>query len=53
MIRGYTGLDGGKDEDLAIGGNFEDGAAAVSDIEIADLVEGESGGDTHALGVGG
>ena len=53
VIGGDAGFDGGKDKDLAVGRDFEDGAAAVADVEIAELVEGQPGGDAHAFGVGG
>ena len=36
VIGGDAGLEGGKDEDLAVGRDFEDGAAAVADVEIAE-----------------
>ena len=41
------------DEDLALRIDFEDGAAAVADEEVALGVEGRAGGHAHALGVEG
>ena len=35
------------------GRDLEDGAGAVADEEVAVAVEGDAGGDAHALGVGG
>ena len=40
MIGSDAGLEGGVDEDLALGIDFEDGAAAVADKEVALGVEG-------------
>ena len=48
-----AGLEGGVDEDLALGIDFEDGAAAVADKEVALGVEGRAGSHAHALGVNG
>src|SRR5512135_1048955 len=39
------------DEDLALGVDFEDGAAAVTDEEIAFRVKDATCGDAHAFGV--
>jgi len=41
----------GRTRDLAA--DFEDGAGAVADVEIALVVEGDAGGDAEAFGVGG
>src|ERR1700754_3095102 len=47
------------DEDFAAGvisvcaGNFEDGAGAVTDEEVAVAIESDTCRDAHALGVGG
>jgi hypothetical protein len=35
------------------GADFEDGAGAVADEEVALAIEGDAGGDAHPLGVGG
>ena len=51
VIGGGAGLEGGVDEDLALGIDFEDGAAAVADKEVALGVEGRAGGHAHALRV--
>ena len=59
VVGGDGGLEGGVDEDFAAaaggggGGDLEDGAGTVSDEEVAVAVEGDAGGDAHALGVGG
>ena len=53
VIGGDAGLEGGVDEDLALRIDFEDGAAAVADEEVAFGVEGGSGGHAHAFSVGG
>src|SRR6266568_2410464 len=49
MIGGYAGFEGGKDKNLAVGCDFEDCAAAVADVEIAECVKGETSGHAHAL----
>ncbi len=51
VIGGDAGLEGGEDEDLAVAGDLEDGAAAVADVEVLLAIEGDSGGDAHAFGV--
>jgi hypothetical protein len=53
VIGGDAGLERGVDEDLALGIDLEDGAAAVADEEIAVGVKGRAGGDAHAFGVDG
>jgi hypothetical protein len=58
MIGGDAGFERGVDEDFAAGTvgcatDFEDGAGAVADEEVAVAVEGDAGGDAHAFGVGG
>ena len=53
MIGGDRGLDGGEDVNLALAADFENGAAAVADIEEALLIEGDAGGDAHAFDVHG
>src|SRR4051812_48577673 len=52
MVRGDAGLERSVDKYLAVARNLEDGAAAVADIEVFVVVEGEAGGDAHALRVG-
>src|ERR1035441_5726945 len=42
-------LQGGEDEDLAIGTDLEDGSGAVADVEVLLAVEGQAGGDAHAF----
>src|SRR5579883_307955 len=53
--REVVGRDGGfqrgEDEDLAVGADLENGAAAVADVKVAFAVEGEAGGYTHAFDV--
>ena len=51
MVESDRGLKSRVDEDLALGIDLEDGAAAVAHKEVAFGVEGGSGGDPHALGV--
>ena len=51
MIGGDAGLQRGKDKDLPVPRNLEDGAAAVAHVKIALGIEGDPGGDSHALGV--
>src|ERR1035438_3598404 len=46
-----AGLQGGVDEDLALGIDFEDGAAAVADEEVALGVESCACCHAHALDV--
>ena len=52
VVRGNTRFERGEDENLAVAGNLEDGSAAVADIKILVAIEGDSGGDPHAFGVG-
>ena len=52
MIGGNAGLERGEDEHLLVAGNLENSAAAVADIEILFAVKSNSGGDSHAFGVG-
>src|ERR1019366_2797995 len=42
-------LQGGEDEDLAVGTDLEDGSGAVADVEVLLAVEGHAGGDPHAF----
>ena len=53
MVGGDAGLERGVDEDLPLGIDLEDGAAAVADEEIALGVEGRAGGDAHAFDIDG
>jgi len=58
VVGGDGGLEGGVDEDLrgfggVAGGDFEDGAGAVADVEVAFGVEDAAGGGSEAFGVGG
>src|SRR5690606_16749649 len=49
------GLQSGEDEDLLVARDLEDGAgaarAAVPDVKILFRIEGQAGGDAHALDV--
>src|SRR6202453_1355096 len=49
MIRGEGRLDGGEDENFAVGSDFENRAAAIADVEAAAFVERQAGGDAHAF----
>src|ERR1700677_3694199 len=49
VVRGEGRLDGGKDENFAVGSDFENRAAAIADVEAAAFVERQAGGDAHAL----
>src|ERR1017187_5564744 len=42
-------LQGGEDEDLAVGTDLEDGSGTVADVEVLLAVEGHAGGDAHAF----
>ena len=53
MIGRNAGLERGEDENLAVAGDLEDGPAAVAHIEVLSAVEGDAGGDPHALGIRG
>ena len=53
VIGGDAELERGKDEDLLVAGDLEDGAVAVADVETLLAIEGDAGGDAHAFGVGG
>src|ERR1700733_6685447 len=65
MVGGDAGFEGGVDEGLLVptaagagvvgvgAGDFEDGAGAVTDEEIAIAIEGDACGNAHALGIGG
>ena len=49
MVGGDRRLQRGENEDLAVGADLEDRAAAVADVEVLLGVEREPGGDAHAL----
>ena len=49
MIGGNTRLQCGEDEDFFAGIDLENAAAAVTDIEIAVVIECDPGGDAHPL----
>ena len=49
MIRRDRRFKRGEDENLAVGIDLENRAAAVADEKIADGVEGDSGCDAHAF----
>src|SRR5579859_816548 len=49
VIGGEGGLERGEDEDFALRADFENGAAAVADEQIASCIEGDAGGDPHAF----
>src|SRR5947209_1809387 len=53
MISGDTRLQGGEHEDLAVRSNAPNGAAAVADIQIALVIESDSGGYAHPFSIGG
>jgi len=53
VVGGDGGFECGEDEDLAVGVDLKDGARAVADVEVAVAIEGDAGGDAHALGIGG
>src|SRR5215469_111227 len=52
MVGGNAGFERGEHENLAVTGNLEDRAAAVADVQVFILVGSDSGGDSHAFGVG-
>ena len=55
MIGRHAGLQCGEDEEVVwvrqagFRGNLEDGAGAVADVEIASIVEGDTGSDAKAF----
>src|SRR5271155_4349718 len=49
MVRGYAGLQCGKDKDFARGADLENCAAAVAHVEVSGLVESDAGGHAHAF----
>src|SRR5262249_32935794 len=49
MVGGDRRFDGGEDEDLALRADLGDRAAAIADVHVALVVEGETGSDTHAF----
>ena len=51
MIGGDGRLQRGEHENLAVGADLENGAAAVADVEVVFAVEGDAGGHAHALDV--
>ena len=51
MIRRDAHFERGKNEDLLIARDLEDGAVAVTDVQTLFAVEGDASGDSHAFGV--
>ena len=49
MIRRHGGFERGKDENLPVGIDLENRAAAVADEKIADGIERDSGRGAHAF----
>src|SRR5437899_4899045 len=49
VVGGDGWLESGEDENFALRADFENGAAAVADKEIAFCIEGEAGGNAHAF----
>src|SRR5713101_2898265 len=49
MIGGEGRFERGENENFTVGADFENCAAAIADVEIARIVERESGGDAHAF----
>ena len=49
VIGGDAGLESGEDKNLAVAADFEDGSAAVPDVEILLAVKSDAGSDAHAL----
>src|ERR1700736_1513979 len=49
MIGGERRLQGGKNKNFAAGTDFKNCSAAIADVKIFLLVEGDSGGHAHAL----
>ena len=52
VVGGNAELERGKDKDLLIARDFEDGAVAVADVKALVAIEGDAGGDAHAFGIG-
>ena len=53
MISGNTGLQRGKDKNLLVAADLENGAAAVPHVKVLIVIKGHAGGDAHAFGVDG
>src|SRR5581483_8770816 len=53
VIGGDAGLQRGKDKNLALAVDLENGSAAVADVEVFFTIECQPGGDAHAFGVSG
>src|SRR5579883_1057167 len=49
VVSRYGRFESGEDENLPARADFEDGAAAIADVEIFLGIEGDAGGDAHAL----
>src|SRR5579859_5493307 len=49
MVGGDAGFQRGKDKNLPVAGNLENGSAAVAYVEIFFAIEGNAGGDAHAF----
>src|SRR5579859_746744 len=53
VIGSNARLERREHENLAVARDLENRSAAVADVEIFFAIEGNSGGDSHAFGVGG
>src|ERR1700688_3619060 len=49
MVGGERRLKGGEDKDFTAGTDFKNCSAAIADVKIFVLVEGDSGGYAHAF----
>src|SRR5450755_1391155 len=49
MIGGNAEFERGKNKDLLVASDLEDGAVAVADVETLLAIEGNAGGYTHAF----
>src|SRR5664279_5551610 len=52
VIGGDTRLESREDVNLAVAGDLEDGSTAIANEEVFLGIEGDTGGHTHAFGVG-
>src|ERR1700719_765061 len=53
VIGGDADFERGKDKDLLVASDLEDGSIAVADVETLIAIEGDPRGDTHAFRVSG
>src|ERR1019366_8965790 len=51
MVGRNRRLQGGEHVDLPLPADFEDGAAAVADVQVALRIEDDAGGHAHAFHV--